>query len=202
MSKPDSAMVGVPKYERIENDFYPTEPACTIAIYDYLIANDILSPSAKVFEPACGDGAIVNVFRERGHEVIASDLYPQLEGAPVKDFLTSDFMINRDGMTRPLVITNPPYQQPYIDLFIAKVIDLCKNDGAIGALLMRNEVDCAVGRREFFEECPFFFGKVVLNWRPRWIPGSTGSPRHNYAWYLWGPAHFTSRIAYVKRPKV
>jgi len=202
MAKPDSAMLGVSKYERNENDHYPTEPACTIALYDYLVANDILMPGAKVFEPACGDGAISKVFEQRGHTVVSSDLHPQMDGAPVKDFLTSDFMIDRDGMTRPLVVTNPPYAQPWVDQFIARIIELCQNDGAIGALLMRNEVDCASSRMPFFEECPNYFGKLVLTWRPRWIPGSTGSPRHNYAWYLWGPSHFTSRIAYARRPKI
>lgn len=206
MAKLDSAMLGAPKYERNENDHYPTEPACTIALYEYLIDNDILSPDARIYEPACGDGAIVKVFAARGHEVVASDLFPQADHtfvAGVKDFLTGDFMIDRESHARPLVVTNPPYERPHIDLFIQRVIDLCKNDGALGALLMRNEVDCAVGRRQFFSDNPYFVGKLVLNWRPRWVPGSTGSPRHNYAWYLFGPpSHIQSRIAYLKKPKV
>ena len=201
MAKADASMLGVPKYERVENDFYPTEPACTIALYDYLKARALVQPSSVIYEPACGDGAIVKVFEERGHKVHASDLFPQMDGADVKDFLTGDFMFDRDLPVRPLVITNPPYAMPYIDLFMDRIMDLVHNDGVTGAMLMRNEVDCAISRRKFFEDNPYYFGKLVLNWRPRWIPGSTGSPRHNYAWYIWSPFATDPTINYGMRPK-
>lgn len=200
MAKADASMVGVPKYERVENDWYPTEPACTIALYKYLTDRKLLQSGTKVYEPACGDGAIVKVFEERGHTVFASDLFPQID-APVKNFLTDDFMIDREDSIRPLVVTNPPYAMPFIDLFIDRIMDLVHNDGVTGALLMRNEVDCAVSRRVYFEDNPYYFGKLVLNWRPRWIPGSTGSPRHNYAWYVFSPYATDPTISYGLRPK-
>ncbi len=203
MAKPDSSMVGVSKYERVENDWYPTEPACTLALYEYLVSAKLIYAETLVFEPACGDGAISKVFEQKGHKVISSDLYPQLEGAAVKDFLTSEMMFDRDNYIRPLMVTNPPYAMPHINDFIERTIALAKEDGMMGALLMRNEVDAAVGRRKYFEENRYYFGKLVLNWRPRWVPGSTGSPRHNYAWYLFGPpSNYPARIAYAKRPKV
>lgn len=200
MAKVDASMVGVPKYERVENDWYPTEPACTIALYKYLEEQRLIQKGSEIYEPACGDGAIVKVFEERGHKVHSSDLFPQMDGASVKDFLTDDFMIDREWPIRPLVITNPPYAMPYIDLFLDRIMDLVHNDGVTGALLMRNEVDCAISRRKFFETNPYYFGKLVLNWRPRWIPGSTGSPRHNYAWYVFSPYATDPTISYGLRP--
>ena len=181
MARTDGAMTGVPKYERVENDWYPTEPACTLALYEYLRENWLISKHSLVYEPACGDGAISKVFEEKGHRVISSDLFPQMEGAEVKDFINDPFIIDEGGT---VFVTNPPYAMPYIDQFIDRINDLVHNDGVVGALLMRNEVDCAQSRRKYFEENPYFHAKLVLNWRPRWIPGSTGSPRHNYAWYI------------------
>lgn len=182
MARTDGAMTGVPKYERVENDFYPTEAACTIALYEYMRSQWLISKHSLVYEPACGDGAITKVFEEKGHRVISSDLFPQMEGAQVKDFINEPFIIDEGGT---VFVTNPPYAMPYIDQFIDRMIDMVHNDGIVAAMLMRNEVDCAQSRRKYFEECPYFHSKLVLNWRPRWIPGSTGSPRHNYAWYIW-----------------
>lgn len=184
MTRPDSSMVGSAKYERVENDFYPTEPPCTHALYKFLKEHWLIHRNSLVIEPACGDGAITRVFEEYGHRVLSSDLYPQMDGATVKNFLTDPFIIDEAGT---VVATNPPYAQPYIDQFIDRINDMVHNDGVVGALLMRNEVDCAKSRRVFFEDNPYYFGKLVLNWRPRWIPDSTGSPRHNYAWYVFAP---------------
>lgn len=182
MTRLDNSMVGAAKYERVENDFYPTEPACTEALYKFLREHWLIHRNSLVIEPACGDGAISRVFEGHGHRVLSTDLYPQLDGAKVKNFLTEEFIIDEAGT---IVVTNPPYAQPYIDQFIERINDMVHNDGVVGALLMRNEVDCAKSRRVFFEENRYYFGKLVLNWRPRWIPDSTGSPRHNYAWYIW-----------------
>lgn len=201
MARIDSSMVGAPKYERVENDFYPTEPACTIALYEYLKAHRLIQKDTRVQEPACGDGAISNVFLDRGHIVTSADLYPQMEGAATRDFLNDPVIIDHESGWPTLFVTNPPYAMPYIDLFMDRMIDLVHNDGVVAAMLMRNEVDCAISRRKFFEDCPYYFGKLVLTWRPRWIPGSTGSPRHNYAWYIWSKYATDPTITYGFRPK-
>ena len=200
MARSDNSMIGVAKYERVENDFYPSPPDTVEAIYKYLNDEYLIGKHTMVIEPACGDGAISKVFEAKGHRVISSDLYPQLEGAETKDFINDPFIIDHHGT---LVITNPPYANPYIDQFIERVIDMVKNDGCVGALLMRNEVDCAQSRRPYFEECQFFHSKLVLNWRPRWIAGSTGSPRHNYSWYIWSTSNRMSpaNIRYTLKVK-
>ncbi len=200
MVRPDSSMLGNSGYERNENDHYPTEPPCTEALYEFLVDHWLIHRNSLVIEPACGDGAITKVFEEHGHRVLSSDLFPQMDRAIVKDFLTWPFIIDEAGT---LVITNPPYAMPYIDQFIARINGMVHNDGVVGALLMRNEVDCAKSRRVFFEKNPYYFGKLVLNWRPRWVPDSTGSPRHNYAWYIWS-VHGRGRspiIHYAEKPK-
>ena len=54
---------------RPEHDFYNT---CPEAVHS-LLAMEQFSP--YVWEPACGEGAIVKVLREHGYQVFASDLY-------------------------------------------------------------------------------------------------------------------------------
>lgn len=182
--RPDASMIGTPKYERVENDHYPTEVPATEALIRYLVSNGLLRGNDKVLEPACGDGAITKVFEKHGFEVFSSDLHPQMD-APVKDFLTYQFHEDAGwNGAETLVVTNPPYQMPWINKFIDRINDMVHNDGVVGALLMRNELDAAKTRRKFFQDNPYYYGKLVLTWRPRWIPDSTGSPRHNYSWYI------------------
>ena len=51
-------------------------------------------------------------------------------------------------------------------------------------MLLRNEYDSASTRNYLFQSYPFAM-KVILTSRPKWIDNSVGSPRHNYAWYIW-----------------
>jgi hypothetical protein len=72
-------------------DFYPTHPDWTRALLAHV---DL---TLDVWEPACGDGAMVRVLEEAGHEVRATDI------ADGKDFLESEL---RAGS----IVTNPPYR--------------------------------------------------------------------------------------------
>ena len=73
----------------------------------------------RLWEPACGRGAIVDVLREAGHQVIASDLVDH--GRP-------DFFSRRDFLMEPLpkgveaIITNPPFK--LAEQFVAHALDL------------------------------------------------------------------------------
>lgn len=77
------------------SDYYPTPPFGTKG----LMENHKFY--GTILEPCCGDGAMCEVLKEYGHEVIASDLHDRGYGE-VKDF----FHIH----TRyPNIITNPPF---------------------------------------------------------------------------------------------
>ena len=52
------------------------------------------------------------------------------------------------------------------------------------AALFRSIWGAEPGRLAYFNR-PSFFGEILCCWRPRWIVGSTGSPMHAYAWYVW-----------------
>jgi hypothetical protein len=52
------------------------------------------------------------------------------------------------------------------------------------AALFRSIWGAEPGRLRYVNR-PSFFGEILCCWRPRWIPGSEGSPMHAYAWYIW-----------------
>jgi hypothetical protein len=82
--------------------------------------------------------------------------------------------------------SNPLVNQ--IEVFIRHALKLvCAADGMV-AMLVRNEFDCAGGRKGLFNKPPFAM-KVVLTRRPSWSDMNVASPRHNFSWFIWDWKH-------------
>lgn len=95
------------------DDFYATPPVAVEA----LLKHENLP--VNLWEPACGDGAIVNVLRAHGHNVWATDLVDR--GCP-NSLSGIDFLLERgDGDCRTIV-TNPPFK--LAEQFLANALDL------------------------------------------------------------------------------
>lgn len=171
----DAAMLGPARYERRDNDSYDTPRWCTEALLQ------CWTPRGTVWEPACGAGAIVEVLRQHGHRVIASDIEPRCD-ANRADFLNHGSL--GDGLFT--IVTNPPYKTA--ERFVRCALEQTKRSSGAAAMLLRHEWDCAGGRSNLFKAPPFA-RKIVLTKRPRWIEGSTGAPRHNFAWFIWDWQH-------------
>ncbi|RUW57151.1 hypothetical protein [Mesorhizobium sp. M8A.F.Ca.ET.021.01.1.1] len=202
----DAAMLGAPVHARVENDFYGTiDLGCTHALLKFLEARGQSILGKRVWEPAAGQGHISKVCRLYGATVTESDIAPQTEDGVYMDFTTvPDTYFDHHRPTPHFVITNPPYQRDVIDAFLTKCVMLARDYGVTCAMLMRNEVDSAVTRRKFFADCKQFDAKLTLLWRPRWIADSTGSPRHNYAWFIWSPAagNRAAELHHAIKPKL
>lgn len=166
----DPAMLGNSGYERREADFYETPEWCVRVLLRHVNFQ-------RVWEPACGNGAIARVLASEGIDVAASDLHDRGYGTPGKDFLADDNPISRD------IITNPPYSLAHA--FVVHALSITEGS-ALVAMLLRNEWDCASTRDHLFDPNGRFMAKIVLTDRPRWIAGTTMRPRHNYAWFVWG----------------
>ena len=172
----DSKMVGLSGYARHPNDLYETPDWVTETLLDYL--NVTLGLPRTIWEPACGNGAMVRVLETRFKKVYATDID--------QDFLTCPALLPGTDY----IITNPPYgrmQDKFLDHALSFGVPVC--------FLLRNEFDSGARRRRFFEKN--FHAKIVLTKRPRWIKGSTGAPRHNYAWFIWNKNHATNRIVHA-----
>jgi len=182
----DPAMLGTSGHERRERDFYPTPVEATDPSIDWL---DMVAFGAKlkIWECAAGDLAMVTPLKNAGHTVVSSDIVPLADGIHSFDFLNNGFPEFARGCHG--IATNPPYGELAQD-FVEMALEHIENDHIrFAAFLMRHEYDCAVGRRHLFDESPYYAAKVTLTFRPRWIAGSTGAPRHNYAWYIWTRHH-------------
>jgi hypothetical protein len=118
-TKRAQSIIGYRPEGRPENDFYPTPPVGTIG----LMEREILSK--RVWEPACGDGAMARIIESYGHDVSASDIEPRNYGCKL-DFLVAD------NLYAPSIVTNPPFKlarefaQHALDLGALKVCLLCK----------------------------------------------------------------------------
>lgn len=180
MAVKDPSMVGVPKYKRVDDDAYFTPAWCTEALLSRWI------PVGTVWEPAAGNGAMVDVLNKAGLDVIASDIHEYVD-------LRCDLVISRhDFLTVDppsglfSIVTNPPYQ--LAEEFIRRALKLTKPRRGSVAMLLRHEFDCAKTRRDLFD-AENFAREIVLTKRPRWFSETATSPRNNFSWFVWDGMH-------------
>lgn len=96
------------------DDFYATPPVAV----EVLLKHEIIPYS--VWEPACGDGAIVKVLRDHGHKVFATDLVNR--GCP--DSLDRwDFLLTNNMEYGEMIITNPPFKLE--EQFLDRALNVC-----------------------------------------------------------------------------
>lgn len=102
--KLDGSVAKVAQLDREKHDFYPTPPEPTRALLKAEAAR--LREFSSIWEPACGDGAMVREIRAAGHQCIGTDLVNRSRGDD--EFTPTDFMLVPKSLA-PAIITNPPY---------------------------------------------------------------------------------------------
>ena len=84
------------KEKRVKDDFYPTPEKSTLALLDR-------EPFyGDIWEPACGDGAISELLKNRGYNVYSTDLVDRGYGDDHFDFMNS-------WQKHDNIVTNPPF---------------------------------------------------------------------------------------------
>lgn len=209
----DPAMLGQTRYPRTPLDHYPTQPPATNALLSVPYVDDLIK-HAIVWEPCCGNGAIVKEIAPRCLDVLHTDIaaYDGWDPQALVDLMSLDTLMDLcphvgGGGPPEGIITNPPYgdlAQPIIE----KAIALMQPSKGFVAMLLRHEWDCASGREHLFKDHPAYAAKVTLTFRPHWVspkPGEkAGSPRFSYAWFIWNWAKDPATPAYqlyASRPK-
>jgi hypothetical protein len=147
--------------------------------------------TGPVLEPAAGRGHMAKALRDRGVEVVASelDIYPDplIPDIAQRDLRDIDTL---DGFA--WVVTNLPYSDPpgrprYHDELARHLIELAATAQCGVALLVRNDASTALGRRPLLHGCATFAGKIEL-WRPIWVEGPVkAAPQHPFCWLVWSP---------------
>lgn len=151
-------------------DFFPTPRWATHALMEHEAF------SGEIWEPACGNGAMSEVFLERGYTVSSSDLYDRGYGEVGIDFLETNRVSDN-------IVTNPPYN--CAEGFVRSGI---KNSCKKFALLLRLAfLEGANRSRTIFAECPP--ARVwVFSERITFYPAGVkakGSGTTAYAWFVW-----------------
>ena len=115
MSKKIALMQGASAHAteaREVDDYYATDPE---ALKRFLGAIDF-PLNHFIWEPACGGGHLVEVLKERGYNVMATDIVDRGSAVKTADFLTLKGDWSGD------ILTNPPFK--HAEAFVRKALDL------------------------------------------------------------------------------
>jgi hypothetical protein len=166
--------------ERESDDFYPTPPEPTRALLHAEINR--LRDFGMIWEPAAGDGAMVNLIREVGLLCHGTDLIDRGAGFEIRDFY--DFATAES----PAIVTNPPFSECGWGngkaRWLKHALDVLDVDYM--ALLMNWGWPGAGGLKHFYAAHPP--ARVYLM---RWKIDFTGqgAPPMLNAWFIWDKQH-------------
>lgn len=162
--------------ERQNEDFYATDPIAAKLLLE------VEEFSKNIWECACGQKHLSNVFENEGFKVRSSDIVDRC-GNEVYDFLSSDNTF-WDGD----VITNPPYK--LAKEFIEKAIDIIP-EGRKVAMFLKIQFLEGKERKKLFQKYP---PKVIYVSSSRILCAKNaefeamkagGGSAVAYAWYIW-----------------
>jgi hypothetical protein len=169
------------RFERIEGDGYLTLDAPWIV--PALLRS--VPVAGRILEPAAGRGHLSRELRRAGFDVTSFDVKPYPDPL-VDDIAVGDIRELKSLAGFDWVVTNLPYSD--LEELAEILIKLGIRDGCNVALLVRTEWIIPKSRRNLVHCSPWFAGVVMLTARPRWVPREQerASPRHNFAWVVWG----------------
>jgi hypothetical protein len=139
----------------------------------------------RIWEPAAGKGAIVDVLRGAGHDVVATDLVDY--GIPGQQS-GRDFLLEyRAPVGVECIITNPPYK--LADEFVAHALELCPRV----VMLLRLAFLESVRRTPILDSghlvrVHLFKRRCPMMHRDGWT-GPKITSAMAFAWFVWDRGH-------------
>jgi len=174
-------------YARTEHDFYATPAWVTAALLKHVTLR------GPVWEPCCGDGAIVRVIEANGHKVVASDLVDHGFGRSGVDFFDCRAFPAGCGS----MVTNPPYGDGNVVQggtkaasamlrFVRHALDLTQRANGQLALLVRYQCTADLRASDLISAGPLD-AVLALTRRIRWFDmgEKTNHGQHHHAWLFW-----------------
>jgi len=155
---------------REKDDYYPTPPMAVERLLEREVFN------GNIWECACGEGHMSEVFVDKGFDVISTDLVDRGYGSQV-DFFKSDIIADN-------IVTNPPYKFALDFILKAK-----KQSRKKIAMFLKTVFLESTSRYDMFQDTEFplktvyqFSKRIALN-KGKVVPGMGGMVA--YAWYVW-----------------
>ena len=173
---------GNPKNDRVENDFYATNPEAVRK----LIKKYKFNENGNWFEPCVGQGHIANTINDiyKTHVVGMDIVYRGYQNTIVSDFLTYETDNKYDN-----IISNPPYS--LAGEFVEKSMELLSDNGKM-AMFLKIQFLEGLKRKELFEKYP---PKYIYVFRSRMATWNNGNPTDEsgkrwatticHAWFIW-----------------
>jgi hypothetical protein len=159
-------------------DLYETPESAVVALLR------IETLPLRIWEPAAGRGAIVNVLRAHGRHVIASDVADY--GFPLdfaSDFLTTTLPPRGCGA----IVTNPPYQ--FAEQFVAHALGLCPRVIMLLRLaFLESERRTNILEQRGLARIHVFRKRLPMMHRDGWT-GPRASSAIPFAWFCWDRDH-------------
>ena len=165
--------------DRVENDYYATQPS---SVEDLLLKENV---HGRVLEPCVGGGHIADVLKTVADRVDCTDLVDRgYDGTVVLDFLEQNVSPIYDW-----VVTNPPYK--LAQDFIEQSLRATK-DGCHVAMFLKIQFLEGNKRKLFFEDTPpktvYVFSKRQNPLRNGEALDEKGKPWSStmcFAWFVW-----------------
>ncbi|MHA7900791.1 MAG: hypothetical protein ACX94B_13080 [Henriciella sp.] len=164
-------------FEREKHDHY-VEPAWCVE----LVADAEDWPNT-IWDPCCGFGTIPEVFKARGHKVIATDLIDRGYGISGQHFLA---MSRKYVQPVQCIVFNPPYKNA--ETFIDKALHMSTEK--VAAVLPLKWLSSRRRKAKFQGDWPLRTVYVLSN-RPSMLPGykilageKAGGGTIDYAWFV------------------
>ena len=159
---------------RGSEDFYATEPKVAELLLE-------VEPNLnRIWECACGEGHLAEVFRKAGKLNLATDIVNRGYGDGVRDFLDKN-LIGYVGD----IVTNPPYK--YAKEFVKKAIEIIP-EGHKVCMFLRVLFLESKSRKKLFEKYP---PKTIYVSSSRIMCAKNGNFKDYaasalaYAWFVW-----------------
>ena len=131
---------------RQENDYYATEPNA-VRIFLNKLKKDGVTLNKNIWECACGEGHMAEVFKEYGYTVMSTDLIDRGYGK-VQNFLEHDLL----KIFKTDIFTNPPFKQA--TEFAYKGIETLGTAGDKLGLFLKIQFLESQERRKLFDKYP------------------------------------------------
>lgn len=151
-------------------DFYPTPAWATKALLE------VEKFEGEIWEPACGDGAMAEVFKETGYRVASSDLYGRGYGQWQEDFTVSERKADN-------IVTNPPFHSA--QTFAEVSWRLARRKSAL--LLRLAFLEGSARAKTIFKHTPpsrvWVFSERITFYPKGAVRKGSGTTA--YAWFIW-----------------